>query len=197
MTCGLAALSGKGMTVGMSLPAPLYIIASPRQRVGKTLVARLLIDFFRTSGRPLEGYDLHPREPALAERFPDLVQSIDIGHTRGQMRLFDRLLAHNSSTKVIDLGCGPFDQFFAVMEEIDFLMEARQRLIEPIVLFVADPTTATVRTYAELRHQLMPITFVPVLNQAVSVLFVRRTFHPRAPNAARSASLAFRPWCAV
>ena len=60
---------------------------------GKTLLARLLIDFFLTDGRPLEGYDLQPHEPALAKRFPDLVQPIDIGGTYGQMQLFDQLLA--------------------------------------------------------------------------------------------------------
>ena len=130
-------------------PAPLYIVASPHQRVGKTLIARLLIDFFHTSGRAVEGYDLHPREPALAERFPHLVWPIDVGCTRGQMQLFDRLLEDDSTTKVIDLGCDFFDQFFAVMQEISFVTEARQRSIEPIVLFVTDPETATIRTYAE------------------------------------------------
>ena len=33
--------------------APLYIVASPRPRVGKTLIARLLIEFFRDNGRAL------------------------------------------------------------------------------------------------------------------------------------------------
>ena len=68
------------------------------------------------------------------------------------MQLFDRLLAHDSTTKVIDLGCGQFAQFFAVMRAIDFVTEARQRLIEPVVLFVGDPQTTTVRTYGELRR---------------------------------------------
>ena len=76
-------------------PTPLYIVASPRQRVGKTLIARLLIDFLLTSERPLEGYDLHPHEPALAKRFPGFVAPIDIGDVSGQMQLFDRLLAHD------------------------------------------------------------------------------------------------------
>jgi hypothetical protein len=37
------------------------------------------------------------------------------------MQLFDRSLAHDSTTKVIDLGCGQFAQFFAVMRAIDFV----------------------------------------------------------------------------
>ncbi len=161
----------------MTQPAPLYIVASPRPRTGKTLIARLLIEFFRASGRPLVGYDLNPREPALADRFPKLVWPVDIAETRGQMELFDRLIADNSSTKVIDLGYGPFDQFFAVMRDIDFVQEARRRLIEPIVLFVTDPAAATVRSYGELQRRL-PATFVPVHNESVSIVFAKEDFPP-------------------
>jgi hypothetical protein len=159
----------------MTQPAPLYIVTSPRPRMGKTLIARLMIEFFRAGGRPLVGYDLNPREPILASRFPKLVWSVDIADTRGQMELFDRLIADNASTKVIDLGYGPFDQFFAVMGEIGFLQEARRRSIEPIVLFVTDPAAATVRSYAELRRQLAA-TFVPVHNESVSLMFAKEDF---------------------
>jgi len=147
----------------MTQPVPLYIVASPRPRTGKTLIARLMIEFFRAGGRPVVGYDLNPREPALTERFPKLVWPVDIGDTRGQMELFDRLVADSAGTKVIDLGYGAFDQFFAVAGEIGFLQEARRRLIEPIVLFVTDPAPATVRSYAELRRRLAA-SFVPVHN---------------------------------
>ena len=159
-------------------PTPIYIVASPRQRVGKTLIARLLIEFLLTSDRPLEGYDLHPHDPALTRRFPGLVAPIDIRDVSGQMQLFDRLLAHELTTKVIDLGCEPFAQFFAVMGEIDFVVEARQRLIEPIVLFVTDPQTTTVRTYGELRRQFETATFLPVHNHAVSITFTKEDFPP-------------------
>src|SRR5262249_1971179 len=69
--------------------AALYRRLAP-PRVGKTLFARLLIEFLRTGGRPLVGYDLDPREPALAGCFPDLVWPIDIADTRGC-----RSLAHH------------------------------------------------------------------------------------------------------
>jgi hypothetical protein len=178
-------------------PTPLYIVASPRQRVGKTLIARLLIDFLLTSDRPLEGYDLDPHEPTLAKRFPGLVVPIDIGDISGQMQLFDRLLAHESTTKVIDLGCGPFAQFFAVMRETDFVIEARRRSIEPIVLFVADPQTATVHTYGELRRQFETTTFLPVHNQAVSITFTKEDFPPTRTEYGLFASRVCRLWCAV
>ena len=165
----------------MPQPAPLYIVASPRPRMGKTLLARLLMEFFRDSDRPLVGFDLNPGEPLLAGRFPKLVWTVDIADTRGQMALFDRLLADTTSTKVIDLGYGPFEQFFAVMQEIGFVPEARRRSIEPIVLFIPDPTAATMRIYAELQRRL-PAIFVPVHNESVSLMFSRQDFPPTRPE---------------
>jgi hypothetical protein len=158
-------------------PIPLYIIASPRPRTGKTVLARLMVEFFRVTGRPLAAYDLNPREPALATRFPKLVWPVDIANTRGQMELFDRLLADTASTKVIDVGYGLFDQFFAVIAEIGFFQEARRRAIEPIILFVTDPAAATVRSYAQLRD-LPAVTLVPVHNESVSLMFAREDFPP-------------------
>jgi hypothetical protein len=95
----------------------LYIVTSCHPRVGKTLLARLLTEFLRISGRPLVGYDLAPREPAFAGYFPNLVWPLDISDTQGQMALFDRILADHWRTTVIDLGHGLFDQFFQVMAE--------------------------------------------------------------------------------
>jgi hypothetical protein len=162
----------------MTQPAPLYIVASPRPRVGKTLIAGLLIEFIRGTERLIEGYDLHPREPALAERFTEIVWPLDIADTRGQMELFDRLLFDNSITKVIDLGYERYEQFFAVMGEIDFVQEALRRGIEPIVLFVADPSPATAQSYAQLRRRLPTTTFVPAHNEFVSIMFAKEDFRP-------------------
>jgi hypothetical protein len=160
----------------------LYIVASQHPRVGKTLVARLLLEYFRLSGRPLVGYDLDPREPALAPHFPNLAWTVDIADTRGQMALFDRLIADNWRTTVIDLGYGLFDQFFTVMAEIGFELEARRQLIDPIVLFITDGAPATARTYAKLRQRLPETTFVPVHNEAASFMFMAQDFPPTRPE---------------
>jgi hypothetical protein len=170
---------------------PLYIVASPRPRVGKTLLARLLIEFFYASDRALIGYDLNPREPALAGRFPHLVWPVDITETLGQMELFDRLIADNSRTQIVDLGYAPFEQFFGVLNEIGFVPEARRRLIEPIVLFVTDPAPATVSIYAELRHRLPGATFVPVHNELVSVMFEKEDFPTISCNVNRLATATY------
>lgn len=158
--------------------APLYIIASQHPRVGKTLAARLLIEYLRLSGRAVVGYDLDPREPTFATYFPGLAWTVDIAETRGQVALFDRMIADNWRTTVIDLGYGPSEQFFNVMAEIGFEQEARRRQIDPIVLYITDSAPTTARNYAELRQRLRYTTFVPVHNEATSFMFIPQDFPP-------------------
>ncbi|MBV9556097.1 MAG: hypothetical protein JO254_03380 [Pseudolabrys sp.] len=161
---------------------PLFIVASQHPRVGKTLVARLLTDYFRAAGRPLVGYDLEPREPDFAPRFPNLVWTVDIADTLGQMALFDRLISEDRRTTVIDLGDSLFEQFFAVMAEIGFEQEAARRQIDPLVLFITDAAPTTARHYAELRRRLPLTPFVPVHNEATSLTFIAQDFPPSRPE---------------
>jgi hypothetical protein len=166
----------------MSPMSYLYVVASRHPRVGKTLIARLLTDFLRLTSRPLVGYDLDPREPSFAACFPNLVWPIDIADTRGQMALFDRMLADNWRTSVIDLSQGVFDQFFKVITEIGFEQEARRRLIQPIVLFITDAAPITAQSYAELRRRLTQTTLVPIHNEATSFMIIPGDFRPSSPN---------------
>jgi hypothetical protein len=161
---------------------PLYLIASQHPRVGKTLLARLLIEYLKLTGRSVVGYDLDPREPTFAAYFPNLAWTVDIAETRGQVALFDRLIADNWRTTVIDLGYGLSDRFFGVMAEIGFEQEARRRLIEPIVLFITDSAPVTARGYGELRVRLRQTTFVPVHNEATSFMFIPQDFPPTRPE---------------
>ncbi|HEX4407704.1 MAG TPA: hypothetical protein VH206_02915 [Xanthobacteraceae bacterium] len=162
--------------------APLYIVAAQHPRVGKTLLARLLLEYLRLAGRAVVGYDLEPREPTFASYFPSLAWSVDITETKGQMALFDRLIADNWRTTVIDLGYGISDRFFTVMAQIGFELEARRQLIDPIVLYITDSAPATAKTYAELRERLRGTTFVPVHNEATSFMFIPQDFPPTRPE---------------
>ena len=134
-----------------SRPAPVTS-GSPRPRVGRTLLARLLMEYAIDNGRPLVGFHLSPREPMLAGRFPKLVWPIDIAETRGQMELFDRLLVDTASIKVVDLGYGAFEQFFDVAG-ISTSPRRRTGRHGHGDLFVADHAMAYwVRTFAKLQR---------------------------------------------
>src|SRR6202163_4783785 len=93
---------------------PLYVICSPQRCVGKTLLARLLTEFYIIDGRPVAAFDLADEEPQLADYLPQCTTIADISDILGQMALFDRLIADHQSTKIIDLSHRMFSDFFVV-----------------------------------------------------------------------------------
>ena len=68
------------------------------------------------------------------------------------------------------------------MTEIGFEDEARQKLIQPVVLFIADSAPFTATTYADLRGRLRQTIFVPVHNEAASFMVIARDFPPLSPK---------------
>jgi hypothetical protein len=147
--------------------AGIFIVASPRPQVGKTFVARLLVDFARADGSNVAAFDINPSGDALRDYLPAFVTPCDLGDIRDQMALFDRLIVDDGVAKIVDLGHASFDRFFSITKEIGFLREARRRSLEPMIMFAADPHPLAVKAYADLRRRLGDALIVPVLNEAI------------------------------
>ena len=141
------------------------IVASPRSRIGKTLLARLLVDFHRQEGRAVEAFDLNAGGGTLAQFAPDRTAISDIANVQGQMALFDRLIAEDESYKIVDLGHQSFEAFFALAEKIGFVEEAHRRAIAPAILYLSTPDATAVEAFRAL-HRLFPRALLaPVHNE--------------------------------
>jgi hypothetical protein len=163
----------------MERRTPVFIVCSPLPHVGKTLLARLLAEYLHADGRTVAAFDINPDNFALAEQLPDSTTTADIGDTKGQMALFDQLIVADQASKVIDLGYRCFDQFFAVMQEIDFAAEARRRSIAPVVLFISEPDQRSTQAYATLQARF-GLPLVPVLNAgAEAITRTRSALRPK------------------
>jgi len=174
---GAAGLGSRGTTKHtMERRTPVFIVCSPLPHVGKTLVARLLAEYLHADGRQVAAFDVNPDDFALAEQLPDLTATADIGDTKGQMALFDQLIIADDVPKVIDLGYRRFDQFFAVMQEIEFEAEARRRSIAPAVLFIGEPDQRSTQAYATLRERFPGLPLVPVLNAGAEAITRTRSY---------------------
>src|SRR4051812_35081985 len=71
---------------------PLYVVCSPRSRVGRSLLARLLTEYILSDGRRVLAFDVNPEDRALARHLPLHALPGSIADTRGQVALFDRLI---------------------------------------------------------------------------------------------------------
>ncbi len=161
----------------MSFRQTVTIITSHRERAGKTLLARLLVDFHQHEDRAVAGFDLDAGERSFARFLPDRVTAAAIDDIQGQMALFDRLVAADDVNKVVDLGHGSFDQFFEVAHRIGFAEEALRRSIAPAVLYVLTPEPAAIGRYRMLRDRFPGLTLTPVHNELFGSLHQRES-HP-------------------
>ena len=151
----------------MQRRTPVFIVTSSRPRVGKTLIARALTEYFCAQRRPVAAFDVNPDEFKLIDHLPAYTAAASLNDTRGEMALFDQLVLEDQVPKVVDLGHQPFDRFFAVMQQIDFIAEVRRRAIAPMVLFVADPDERARQGYAMLRDRFPDLPLVSVFNENV------------------------------
>jgi hypothetical protein len=149
---------------------PVFIVCSPRPRVGKTLLARVLAEYFCGEGRSVAAFDVNPDEFALVDYLPGYTAVATINDTRGEMALFDQLITADRVPKVVDLGQALFDRFFTVFQDIAFAREAENRGVAPVALFIADPDRRSRQAYMTLQHRLPQLILVPVLNEAVPVV---------------------------
>jgi hypothetical protein len=145
---------------------PLYVVCSPCRCVGKTLISRLLAEFYLLDDRPVAAFDLADEGPQLADYLPALTTIADIGDTRGQMSFFDRLIAPADGAQILDVSHRAFKNFYAVAQEIGFFEEARRHSIAPLILFIVDPSPKTAEAYATLSRSFTQASLLPVHNRA-------------------------------
>jgi hypothetical protein len=168
----------------MSRPTHVYMVASPRPRSGKTLLARALIEFFRSDERPVGAFDLDTMDAALAGFLPDAAVRADIRDTRGQVALFDELIKDDETPRIVDVHAPDFDAFFNVMEQIAFEFEAPRHAVDPIILFCANAEQKSVKAYTRLRTRFPGVTLVPVYNDGIARGFnLRKDFPPTSETA--------------
>src|ERR1044071_257040 len=117
----------------MQRRTPIFIVTSSRPRVGRTLIARALTEYFCAQRRPVAAFDVNPGEFKLIDHLPAYTAAASLNDTRGEMALFDQLVRDDSGPKVVNLGHLPFERFFAVMQQIDFAAELHRRAIAAMV----------------------------------------------------------------
>jgi hypothetical protein len=149
----------------MSFRNSITIVASPRPRVGKTLLARLLTDFHLHEGRSVAAFDLNIGEGALAQFLPGRVSPSQIDDLKGQMALFDRLIADDGISKTVDLGSASFEHFFTLMSQFGFAEEACSHGIALVVMYLMTPDGISVEAYRNLRARFPEAALTPVHNE--------------------------------
>ncbi len=154
----------------MKRRANVFIVCSPSARVGVSTTARLLTDYYLLTNTEPAGYDTDPHEPRYAPYFPDRVRVLDVSDIRGQIVLFDGLLADDNRPKIVDVWHRSFPRFFETVQDIGFIEEALRRDVEPVVLYHADGGRASLEGAWALHEHWPELTMMIVHNEGASPL---------------------------
>jgi hypothetical protein len=151
----------------MASPPLIVLVCSDRHRNGKTLLARVLVDFLLLEGRDPFVLDLGFPEGALRDFFPGRTALIDFAHVSGQMKIFDTILAGPGRDYVIDLPAQQLGRFCEAMGDLKFHEAASAAGFNFAVIFIVDEAEESLRSAAAVEDILMPDLFVPAANRFV------------------------------
>jgi hypothetical protein len=154
----------------MAQTTRVYLCCSPNKRSGSTTTARLLIDYFLWKGRGALGFDTDPHDPDFAKRFPNAVKVVDTAKIQGQIAMFDRLLVHDETPKVVDVHHRCYDDFFETIGQIGFMEEARRAMVQPVALFHVDASADSLTAASALAKRWPNLRLVIVRNKGAAPL---------------------------
>jgi len=140
------------------------IVASLHGRTGKTLLARVIAEYFMLSGEMPYIFDTDPVDHRLLTLFPHTTRVVDLPQVPHQMTLFDTLAKASRESRIVDLTHRSFGQFFDLMRQTDFIAEARARGVEPVILYIPDRRRDSFEAGVALGQRFPDSAFVVVEN---------------------------------
>ena len=145
----------------------IYIVASDASRNGKTLLARLIVDYLLLDGKDPFVLDTDAPEGPLRQYFPGRTALTDFDKIAGRVKLFDTILAAPGRDYVIDLPQRHMLAFFKAVAELNFFNAANKMGFRIIVLFVVDWVPPSLRAAQDVFEVPGIDLFVAVINESI------------------------------
>lgn len=151
----------------MAIAPTIYIVASDQHRNGKTLLARLLADYLLLDGRDPFLVDTDAPDGPLRNYFPGRTALADFATIKGQMKLFDTILAAPGRDYVVDLPVRHLENFLAAAADLNFFQECKNLEFRVFFFFVVDNSFTSLKAAKAVQALAGIDLFVPVHNKLV------------------------------
>ena len=136
----------------MAKPA-VILVGADKGGVGKTTVARSLLDYFGAHQTPIRAFDTEAPRGTLNRFHPDLTEVVDVTSVHDQMKIFDTLGSAHAKVTVIDIRAGLLSSTLQALSDIGFLESAKKGQITFAVFHILGPSVASLQEIAETsRH---------------------------------------------
>src|SRR5713226_3508367 len=116
----------------MTKPA-LVLIGADKGGVGKTTVARTLLDYFTHQQIRARAFDTEVPRGTLKRFHPNVTDVVNINHVPDQMRIFDTVNSTDASVSLIDVRAGLLSPTLRALCNIGFIDAAKKGHITFVV----------------------------------------------------------------
>jgi hypothetical protein len=130
----------------MTKPA-VIIVGADKGGVGKTTVARTLLDYFSARKIQTRAFDTESPRGTLKRFHPDITDVVDVTLIPDQMQIFDTLT--DSTVTLIDVRAGLLSPTLKALRDIGFIDAARKGQITFSVFHILGPSIASLDEIAE------------------------------------------------
>ena len=126
----------------MTKPA-VVLIGADKGGVGKTTVARTLLDYFADRRVRARAFDTEVPKGTLKRFHPDVTDIVDINRVPDQMRIFDSVNSTEASVSLIDVRAGLLSPTLQALRNIGFIEAAKKGHITFLVFHILGPSIAS------------------------------------------------------
>ena len=147
----------------MTKPA-IVLIGADKGGVGKTTVARTLLDYFAQHGVRARAFDTEVPRGTLKRFHPDVTDVVDINYVPDQMRIFDTVNSTDATVSLIDVRAGLLSPTLRALRNIGFIDAARKGEITFVVFHILGPSIASLDEIAETAAYLGDAKYFMVKN---------------------------------
>ncbi|MBV9347589.1 MAG: hypothetical protein JOZ70_13005 [Pseudolabrys sp.] len=127
----------------------VILVGADKGGVGKTTVARTLLDYFNAHQVSTRAFDTEAPRGTLKRFHPDITEVVDVTQVADQMKIFDTLGSANAKVTVIDVRAGLLSSTLRALNEIGFLDAAKKGQITFAVFHILGPSIASLEEIAE------------------------------------------------
>jgi hypothetical protein len=141
-------LRRRGVSEDETMAKPtVVVVGADKGGVGKTTVARTLLDYFTAHHVPTRAFDSEAPKGTLKRFHPEISDIVDVTSVPDQMRIFDTL--SDSNVTVIDVRAGMLSPTLRSLRDIGFLDAAKKGQLTFVVFHILGSSIASLNEIEE------------------------------------------------
>src|SRR5450756_1938017 len=127
----------------------VILVGADKGGVGKTTVARTLLDYFGANNTPTRAFETESPRGTLKRFHPEATKVVDVTSVPDQMKIFDTLGSADAKVTVIDVRAGLLSSTLQALSDIGFIELGKTGQITFAVFHILGPSIASLEEIAE------------------------------------------------